>query len=188
MRNLSRAGTLTLVAGLALALAGCVPQPYPIVPTSQPTVAPVFKSDAAALAAAKKAYEGYLAASDAIGNDGGKDANRIAPWVTKDRLPKELKVFAGFANTGRHLAGNSSYSKFTLQQLDQLKSGKVTLAAYVCDDVSHSRVVDATGTDVTRSDRQDVVAVQVNFKNTKAGSPTLLIEGSKPWSGTDFCS
>jgi hypothetical protein len=60
-------------AAVALALAGCVQPPSRVIPTSTPSAAPVFASDAAALAAAKKAYVAYLAVSDAVANDGGKN-------------------------------------------------------------------------------------------------------------------
>ena len=45
-----------VVATAVLALTGCVQPPPRVIPTSDPSAAPVFASDAAALAAAKKAY------------------------------------------------------------------------------------------------------------------------------------
>jgi hypothetical protein len=193
MLNTSRVGGraiagLAVAVAAALALSGCA-QPTPrVIPTSQPSVTPVFASDADALAAAEKAYTGYLAASDAIGNDGGKDPERIASWVTPGRVATEVKQFNDFAKTGDHLEGASRYSDFTLQQIEQSSSGKVTLSAYVCDDVSHSRLLDATGKDVTPVTRQDIIPIQVQFQNSSAASSELLVGGSTPWSGSDFCS
>jgi hypothetical protein len=181
------------VAGLAVAiiatltLAGCA-QPQPrVIPTSASSAKPVFASDAAALAAAKKAFTGYVSASDAIGNDGGKNPQRIAPWVTTTRLKTETKEFNAFAKTGERLEGPSAISRFTLQELDQ-SAGKVVLTAYVCDDVSASKLLDASGADITPSAREDVVPLQVRFRNLKRSSKTLVVEGSDPWSGSDFCS
>ncbi|HEX3679638.1 MAG TPA: hypothetical protein VHU90_07950, partial [Galbitalea sp.] len=62
-------GILVAVTAM-LVLAGCVQPPPPVIPTSGPSAAPVFASDAAALAAAKKAYLAYLAVSDQILIDG----------------------------------------------------------------------------------------------------------------------
>jgi hypothetical protein len=187
MRKVWRATSPVAVVVVAAMLAGCVPQPQHPTPSAKPSVAPVFASDTAALAAAKKAYEGYLAASDAIGNDGGKDANRIAKWVTPKWLPKELNAYASLLNTEKRLTGTTTYSNFALQQLNQSARGKVELAVYVCDDISQSRVVDASGMDVTPTTRQNILPIQIDFVNKVAKSPTLLIDGSVPWSGTNFC-
>jgi hypothetical protein len=172
---------------VSLGLAGCV-QPSPhIIPTSTPSTKPVFASDAAALAAAKRAYVAYLAMSDRIGNDGGSNPQRIAPLVTKDRISVEVKQFDTFARTGDHFSGSSSFSKFHLQQLTQ--TGRdVSLSAYACDDVSNSRVIDATGADITPPTRRDIYPIQIEFRNLKAGSSTLQVEGSTLWSGQDFCA
>ena len=180
--------TVTLLAiVVSLGLAGCV-QPSPhVIPTSAPSTKPVFASDAAALAAAKKAYVAYLAVSDEIGNDGGTNPQRIAPLVTKDRISIEVKQFDSFAKTGDHFSGSSSFSMFHLQQLTQ-SGGNVSLSAYACDDVSNSRVIDSTGADITPTTRRDVYPIQIEFRNLKAGSSTLLVEGSTLWSGQDFCA
>jgi hypothetical protein len=187
MRNASAVAALVIGLAIAVALAGCLQPPPPVIPTAEPTAAPVFTSDAAALAAAKKAYVAYVAASDAIGNDGGSNPQRIAQWVTPSRLKTETKEFDAFSKTGEHLEGKSVISHFALQQVDQSQSGVVTISAYVCDDVSASRLIDGSGLDVTPSARREVVPLQVNLRNLSAGSHHLVIEGSTPWSGSDFC-
>ncbi len=181
--------TVTLLAiVVSLGLAGCV-QPSPhVIPTSAPSTKPVFASDAAALAAARKAFTGYVAASDAIGNDGGKNPQRIAQWVTPARLKLETKAFDTFATTGERLEGPSAISHFKLQEVDQPPSGRVTVTAYACDDVSQSRLIDSTGADVTPDSRKDIVPLQVHFQNLIVGSKVLVVEGSDPWSGSNFCS
>jgi hypothetical protein len=182
------AAPLALAVALGFCLVGCV-QPTPhVIPTSEPSTKPVFASDAAALAAAKKAFTGYVAASDAIGNDGGNDPKRIAQWVTPARLKTETKAFDDFAKTGERLDGPSVVSHFELQEVDQTPSGKVALTAYVCDDVSGSRLLDSSGADITPSARTDVVPLQVHFQNLTDGSRVLVVEGSDPWSGSNFCS
>jgi hypothetical protein len=186
MRNLSRAGTLTLVAGLALALAGCVPQPYPIVPTSQPTVAPVFKSDAAALAAAKKAYEGYLAASDAIARDGGRETSSLAELDTPKQLALDEASFARLAAANQHISGQSAYSHFTLQHIEQSAKGRVEIYAYSCIDVSGTHLLDEANNDIT-PDGNNVLPLQLTFVNVMAKSRALLVDGSETWSGNNFC-
>lgn len=188
MQITPKATGLALVVLATLVLTGCVQQPPHVIPTSDPSVEPVFKSDAAALAAAKKAYLAYSAMSDTIGLDGGKHPERIAKWVTASDLVTETKVFNDFAKTGDHLTGESVISYFALQQVSQARTGRVDLTAYVCDDVSGSHLVSATGDDVTPPSRQNLAPLQVQFKNASPGSKTLLIDGSQPWSGQNFCS
>ena len=188
MRTRKKVAALVVASVLSLTLAGCV-QPSPhVIPTSAPSTKPVFASDAEALAAAKKAFTGYVGASDAIGSDGGKNPQRIAKWVTPTRLKIEVKAFDKFAATGERLDGASVISHFELQEADQSPSGKVTLTTYACDDVSGSRLIDSSGSDITPSARADVVPLQVHFQNVSNGSQVLVVEGSDPWSGSNFCS
>lgn len=188
MRITSSPGCLVVAIAATLALAGCVQPPPHVFPTAAPSAAPVFKSDAEALAAAKTAYSGYSAASDAIGADGGKDPERIAVWVTPRDLSREIKVFDDFADTGDRLVGTSVISRFSLEQVSHLGHGRVSLSAYACDDVSGSRLLNSSGADVTPSRRKSVVPLEVRFDNAKAGSTRLLVDGSVPWPGANFCS
>jgi hypothetical protein len=182
------AAALALALLLGMSLAGCVQQPTHVIPTSEPSSKPVFESDAAALAAAKKVFDGYVQASDEIGSDGGANPERIAKWVTASRLKAEAKQFDEFAKTGEKQEGSSAITKFKLQGVDQTPSGRVSLTAYVCDDISASHLIDSSGADVTPVNRASVVPLQVHFTNQSAGSKTLVVEGSDPWSGSDFCS
>jgi hypothetical protein len=192
MRTRTQSARLVLAAAIAtsavLVLAGCVQPPPHVIPTSEPSTAPVFASDAEALAAAKKAYTGYLTASDQIGNDGGANAQRVSPWVTKDRVAVEVKQFKDFAKTGNHFEGSSTFSNLRLQQVTQSPNGAVVVSAYACDDVSKSRIIDPSGADITPPTRKDVDPIQIEFRNSKPGSKTLLVEGSTLWSGNDFCA
>jgi hypothetical protein len=181
------AAAVVVSAAAALILAGCVQQAPGVIPTSEPSSKPVFASNAAALAAAKKAFTGYVAASNVIGNDGGNQAQRIEPWVTTSRLAVEETAFSKLAASGNKLSGASTFYKFSLQELDQ-SSGRVSLTAYACDSVAASRVLNSSGVDITPAARQDVIPLEVRFENKSKGSRTLLVEGSDPWSGTNFCS
>jgi hypothetical protein len=193
MRNsasavLSGAAVAALGTGLLFSLGGCVQQPRAILPTSSPSAAPVFKSDADALAAAKKTYDGYLAATDLIGSQGGNDPGRIAQWVTSAELTKELKEYRAFSRTGDDFKGASSYTGFRLQQWSQTREGAVSISAYVCDDVSGSRLINRQGEDITPVSRQNIIPLTVKLESSPTEASDLLIGGSTPWSGKDFCS
>lgn len=188
MRTPQKAIGFTIATAAVIALAGCVQNPTHVIPTADPTVAPVFASDADALAAAKTTYLAYSRASDAIGADGGKNPLRIANLVTRDDLATETTVFDSFSKTGERLIGSSVISHFQLQEVDQSRNGIVTLTAYACDDVSASRLISKSGIDVTPVNRQEIVPLQVHFKNARSGSKVLLVNGSERWSGKNFCS
>jgi hypothetical protein len=187
MRKVWRAASPVAVVVVAAMLAGCVPQPQHPTPSVKPSVAPVFASDAAALAAAKKAYEGYLAASDAIAQAGGVDTSSLSQWDTAKQLVRDKASFGRLAARKEHISGRSTYSHFTLQDLDQSPLGRVQLVAYACMDVSETRLLDGSGNDVT-PDRIEIVPLQLTFTNATKGSKTFLIDGSDSWSGNDFCS
>lgn len=187
MQPIVRLSAIAAAIAATLAVAGCAEPPPPVIPTSQPSTAPVFATDADALAAAEKTYAGYQAASDAIGRDGGADSDRIAEWVTPSMVATEKKQFKSLTRIGDHLAGTSSFRNFRLQEIEQ-RAGAVYLTAYLCDDVTNSRVLDAEGDDVTPPARQGVIPVEVAFRNSPTGSARLLVEGSTVWTGRNFCA
>jgi hypothetical protein len=193
MRNsasavLAVAAVAALGAGLLFSLVGCVQQPRAILPTSSPSVAPVFKSDADALAAAKKTYDGYLAITDTVGKEGGMGSGRIATWVTTTWFPAESKSWSTFALTGNRFEGSTTYDSFDLQQRSQNSNGVVDIYVYVCADIVKTRLLDSSGRDITAAGRANVFPLVVEFKGTAAHPREVLLAGSEPWSGKTFCS
>ncbi len=186
MRRRRNAAAFTVAAVAVFALAGCVQSAPQVIPTTTPSSAPVFASDAAALAAAKKAYVAYLAVSDQIGNEGGANAVRLAPLVTKNWLPTEIESYATFAKTGEHFTGVTSFESFRLQSFEVVRR-YAEVAVYVCANVSRTRLVDATGADITPASRQAVYPVVASFESAVTASQKLLFAGSEPWSGKSYC-
>src|SRR5690554_2465414 len=138
------------LAALALAatvlLTGCVPQDPAIDPPPEPTSEPVFASDEEALAAATDAYKAYLEMSDLIAQEGGKDPERIAPFVTEEWLEQELEGNKALAASGRHLVGSVKLTGSALQQI-YLESGSTVIVIYSCVDPNGARVVTSDGDD-----------------------------------------
>jgi hypothetical protein len=189
-RHVSVAATgllaIALLAGVGVS--GCAQpssRPSPS-PTPSASVRPVFSSDAQALKAAKKTYAGYTAASDAVGHDGGKDPERIAPWVTKKWFEYEKSTYVDFQKSGETIVGTATNTKFEIQQSNQ-SSDRATVSVYVCVDVSSTRIVDKSGADVTSPTRPPVLPLLVKFVSAASGSRTLLVERSGSWSGENFC-
>ena len=186
MRISSKAGALVVVLAATLAIAGCVQPPPQVIPTAQPSSKPVFKTDAAALAAAKKAYLAYDAISDAVAQDGGTDPARFAAVVTKSWLPNELASAHKLASTGRKQEGATRVEGLRLEQRSE--DGRIAkVSVYACLDFSAVRYVDSkTGLHPSQSPLSPV-PVEVDFASDEAAPRTLLVERITPWQGTDFC-
>ena len=184
MRFVTSAAGFVLVA---LVLGGCVRQSPPVVPTSTPSVAPVFATDADALAAAKTAYTGYLAASDTVGFDSGKHAERIAPWVTQQLMPNELNSYAAMSKVGNHFSGATSFTRFDLESRTQSPQGEAVLVVYTCLDLSKARTFDHKGRDITPAGLANFLPLEVSFISRSKGSRSLVLERSSSWQGDNFC-
>jgi hypothetical protein len=177
------------VAGLTLALlllSGCLQQSPTAMPTPQPSSTPVFASDEEALAAAEAAYAEYLRVSDLVAQDGGKEPERLISLVTADWYPKEQESFARFAASGNRQVGSTSFKNFELQQATDLGAGAAEIVIYLCSDSSGTSFLDANGVNVTPSDRQTLVSLEVTFK-TSEGAAVLQLANNEPWSGDSFC-
>jgi len=168
------------VASVAVLLSGCLPPQPVLAPTADPTSTPIFASDGEALAAAEAAYGAYLAVSDQIAADGGADAERIAPLVTREWLPSELDAFAKFGLSGRRQVGATQFSNASLQQL-------FPVSIYVCVNTSNTGFVDVSGKDVTPTGRQTSFTFSVEFESQLADPSLLLLANAEPWSGASSC-
>lgn len=167
-----------------LTLAGCDGgHPLPTLPPT-PSSTPVFASEEEALAAAEAAYAAYSEVSDLISNAGGAEPERIAPYVTEEQLQRELDTAEYFESNGLRAVGSPLVARFDLQQYVE-SDGVAEITVYLCLDVSGVGVVDSTGADVTPTDRQPVVPLEVGFRGDAPGA--LLIASSDTWSGTSFC-
>ena len=162
-------------------------QSPPVVPTSTPSVAPVFATDADALAAAKTAYAKYLAVSAAIAGDGGKRPERIVGFVDPAWLPTELRGFQSLEKKQIRLTGTSTFSVFVLQNREVGPNGLAIVRIYVCEDVTPTRVIDAAGRDITPTVRKPLNPLVVKFVSQLNNTSNLLYSGGDPWAGSDFC-
>lgn len=154
MRRTARLPLALLLAGLTLG--GCAtPTPMPTVPPA--TAEPVFASDEEALAAAEEAYGAYMAAADAVINDGGAAPERIQPFVSEELFGQELGGYQILLENGWRGTGTSTFS-LTLQRFDDDE-----VVVYACDDVSATDVVDASGNSVIRAGRASIVPYEVEL-------------------------
>ncbi|TFB92808.1 hypothetical protein [Cryobacterium sp. HLT2-28] len=181
-RRRSVMGAMALLG--TLALAGCAP-PAPQAPSPTATDAPVFASDAEALAAATEAYAAYLALSDQISREGGADSNRMAALVSKDVLDEELSGFDQFRSAGAHSVGETTFSVAKLQSAEYTTSRRTIISLYICEDVSGVDVLDATGASLVSAERNPITPFEVRFEMSQRSS--LVLAERSAWAGETFC-
>lgn len=178
-----------LAAALALVVlvSGCVPQsPAPVPSPAEPSYTPLFASDEEALAAAEEAYREYQAMSNLIINEGGRNPERIAPFVTEEYYEVELDAFAYFSDSLLRGIGEATFDSIQLQQTYATGTETAVVAVYLCLDVSATQIVDAEGNTVTPE--RDVRGLfEVNFEATRGAPVTMLLSHSQLWQGEDTC-
>jgi hypothetical protein len=135
----------------------------------------VFASDEEALAAAEEAYGKYLETVALVMADGGREPERLRPFLTEKLFESELTSYEQLAANGWHGVGSYSF-EMSPQDVD-LTAGNVSV--YVCDDRSQIDVLDANGESVVAADRPDRAASEVEFVWT--GS--LVISSQTAWDG-----
>jgi len=181
---------LVALGGLAcvLAVSGCVGA-EPAEPSPSPTASPepVFASEEEALAAATDVFSRYNTLADQIVADGGDRVDRLAPLVTEQYLKTEDEGYEQIRAQGLKGVGASSFDTFSMQNFDSSMSRGDILQAYVCSDVTHVRLVNRSGADVTPSDRDNRLPLVVSFLLSGDVTTPLLIDGSETWSGENFC-
>jgi hypothetical protein len=158
-----------------------------VIPTSEPSVAPVFKSDAAALAAAKKAYLAYLAVSDQILIDGGKDPQRLLTVATPAELKSQMAGFNEEKSRGWHSTGGTTIDDIKLQGYFPNRRASVVIV-YACIDVSGVDVLDSSRHSVVSSSRPDRATFQTTFDLANQSMGKLLVSDESPWQGESICS
>ena len=158
----------------SLTLVGCSTSAPKAVPTSSAVEqAPAFASDEEALAAAQAAYAEYLSVSDQIARDGGANPERLKKLVSSNLFEEMKSTFNSMKNDGLHAEGVTTFDSL------HLENRSVSNASfYLCVDVSQNLMFNASGENVTPSNRMNRVPLVVNF--AFHGTPT--IESSEVWS------
>lgn len=178
---------LAVTVALALGLAGCSqPDPH-VIPQSEPSVKPVFASDADALAAAKAAYLAYLKVSGEVIDDGGVDPKRVLSVVTQSEYRVEAAEFRQFRANHWHGTGQIEVSSISLQGYFPAHD-KGIVSAYLCLDLSQADVVNSDGYSVVSQSRPSAQAIQAEFDLVRSTPAKLKLATNEPWAGGGICS
>ncbi|TFD42619.1 hypothetical protein E3T33_12270 [Cryobacterium sp. TMT1-2-1] len=171
------------------ALAACAPAPTPVPGhTAAATDAPVFASDEEALAAAKKAYAGYLHMSDQILMDGGSGPERIKGYASTRLAELEIESYGRTKAKGLRSTGGSLFSNMTIQSRgDATVQGRGVLTVYLCSDVSEVDFLDSRGQSVVSPSRPDRTPFEVSFDLASMDPVELLVASADVWQGAGIC-
>jgi hypothetical protein len=180
------------LAALALAvtvlLTGCVPEAPDIDPPPEPTSESVFASDEEALAAATDAYKAYLAMSDLIAQEGGKDPERIAAVAVRDAQDDAETGYKYLQEHQYRSVGQSKIRSVSLQSYSESLLEKSDVAVvYVCLDLTDVDVVDRNGVSVVEASRPDLQPFEVTFDPSTENPRELVVAARQPWAGGNFC-
>jgi hypothetical protein len=169
---------------LLLALVGCGPEPDPwpsgtSTPTPEATPTALWSDDDEALELAVAAYQKYLDVAAEIAADGGRDPERIEPYVTSEQYENELAGFSRMRDSRVTQRGESLLFRPSAQTV---RVDSVTFS--VCWDRSALRQFDDDGNDVTRPEAQMITA---NLVETTMERGVLVMKGARSWDDS-YCS
>lgn len=172
---------LALTVVLIAALTACVPAPSRFRPeiTMAPVEAPLFASDAEALAAAEEVYREYVKVSEAIVAEGGADPDRIRNLSSPSWFKSQLETYESIRLSERRTSGPSTIEELKLQVWDGSQ-----LVAYACHDFSAVQILDAAGNVVT-TDRERFATFLVSLE---LDGQRFRVSDSQLWQSGDSCS
>lgn len=152
-RRLSLAAALVTGALMTVGLSGCFGEPPAPSVTPSPTG---FASAEEAYAAAEETYRDYIDALN-LRNEG-----RVGPDPYQF-LTGDLKEQAITEATQADSRGERTTGRTTILDFGKVSATTEQVEAQVCMDASGTRVVDASGTDITPVDRIDNPALSLKF-------------------------
>lgn len=167
---------LALIAALALLLTACAPASKAVAPEPTAVAAP-FASEEEALAAAVEAYARFVEVSDAIGHDGGRNAERLKAVSTGETLNAATDGFTEWVDGDWRQIGTRSFHTATLQQTSIGPTDAVVI--YLCEDISSVDVIDGSGQTVVSPTRSDSNYFLVGFDLDTDGG--LLVSSRERW-------
>ncbi|MEX1077647.1 MAG: hypothetical protein WED09_00875 [Homoserinimonas sp.] len=184
MRSASPLAAVTIA--VAVLLAGCLPQEPEVIPPPESTTEPVFASDEEALAAATEAYKAYLAMSDLIAQEGGKEPERIQAVAVRDAFADAMAGYEILGERQYRSVGTSGISSTSLQRYSSAETSDV-VAIYACLDLAGVDVLNHSGDSVVEDSRPDVQPFEVTFDLREDEPAQLIVSSREPWAGDDFC-
>ncbi|TFD53525.1 hypothetical protein E3T55_05230 [Cryobacterium frigoriphilum] len=147
----------------------------------------MFANDDEALAAAIDAYAAYEEVATLIFSEGGANADRLRTVATGDLLEVELDGYQRVQARGQRLTGSFKFDKVVLQRVDEQAIGGVgVVVVYLCEILTGTDVLDASGASTVKPGRPDRTPFEVSFDWNAEGN-SLLVGHSDIWMGGGVC-
>ncbi len=163
-----RFGIATAVLAVSVGLAGCAPAPAP-----KPTPTALFASEAEAFKAAEQVYRDYVDALNGR-NTGETDAHPERLLGGK-ALEFDIESVRSRQERGIRVNGDTLLRSFRGVDV-KTEPASTVIHSDACVDVSGTRLVDSSGSDVTPPDRQPSALLRVTMNQSKR---SLIITDTK---------
>lgn len=152
---------LALLALATATLSACTPTSEP-----EPTPTAAFASEEEAFAAAEETYRAY---NDAV-NRQREEGNPADPqdFLTGKALESDIEATRILEANDLDIQGNGEVASFHGTKVD-MDTVPLQVSAGICLDVGATRLLDSHGSDVTPSNRTDLVPLDVDFILLEAG-------------------
>ncbi|NQX28313.1 hypothetical protein HQQ81_13280 [Microbacteriaceae bacterium VKM Ac-2854] len=176
-----------LLALTCLALSGCVGEE----PTSaaSPTVTntSLFASNDETLAAAVAAFQRYLDVQNAVASDPSLSLGVFDDVTIDPLLSVEINGATKQRDSGLLRTGQVKVDSPILEYSEYQPDGRLLVRAFVCLDMTDTRILDAQNSDVTPASRDDRVELHVFAFTKTAGSSDLIMGRSELWQYDGRC-
>lgn len=147
-----RAGVAVALVAAAIGLAGCTPGPAP-----KPTPTPLFTSEADAFKAAEQVFRDYIETVNSEESDSTADPQR---FLAGKALDEDVASVRDLKSSGHRIVGATVISDYRSKSYAPESK---TVTSLACLDVSATRIMDASGNDITSKNRPSIVAVEVSL-------------------------
>lgn len=155
LRSRSSCLAFGAVAVLIGMLSACAPPPEP---TPSPT--PAFASEEEAFAAAEKVYREYVDALNSR-NAGNADPDP-QDFLHGSALEGDIDAQRYLDSAGLTLQGPIAIASLETE-LKSMSAAATSVIGYICLDLAGARTTDSSGTDVTPTERPDVLSQEVTL-------------------------
>ncbi|MET0590696.1 MAG: hypothetical protein ABWZ77_05930 [Naasia sp.] len=146
------------------------------------SIAPDNQTDPEALLErARAALQLHDGAYLQITSDYSLDASLLSPYATDEEVDRTRAFQDRLRVSGRRLTGTISYYNDQIQEYDPALGRLVILT---CMNLGGTRLIDASGDDVTPPDRQSVESMQITFE---VSPDTMKVGEGVVWTGSTVC-
>lgn len=153
-RRLSLAAALVAGAVMTVGLSGCFGEAPAASVTPSATG---FASDEEAYAAAEQTYRDFIEALNLEGE--GRVGPKPEEYLTGEALDDKRAGYAENEAKGIHIEGRSFVAGY-----ESVSRTGDEIRAKACEDISATRIIDASGNDITTSDRSNRAAYNIIFQ------------------------